>query len=1037
MIVMKKSLPVSFLILCFFISFSGFGITLTSTGAGGLWGSAASWSPAQVPTSNDSAVVAVGSPININAGGVCQSLTILAGATCTKNSLLTVYRHLRVDGIFSGNGNTTFNGGGGGGRISGTSTISIDGYFSFYGPVSIQAGTTINKPGSFLINSGGALTNLGSTTLIASTLYLYTGGTYTNGVGGSLNVSLNFQMLGGSFDASAVTNTITFSSSTSTIPVPTTAYHHLIITGAATKTLLGNIQVNGNFTINPSANYAGGGFVMSLSGNWTNNVGAANTTNADVTFNGTSTQNILKGAAQENFRHVVVASTSTVLLVSSIQVLGNLTLTSGTLDVNTTNRTVYLSGSWSNTGGSFNPRSGTVRLQNSAAQSLTRVAGTETFFRLEKISGGVFTLNSSISVGQDLSISAGTLAVAGATSIFLTRNWVNTGGTFSPGTSTVLTLGAVAQSITKTASTETFHHFTKGTANTITLGSHISCTGNFFLGAGTLNCTATNYNITVGGHVTFNGTCSNNSNTFTLNGSAVQFMSGSVSQNFFNLTVNNTGAGISQTTGSHRVFSIFTPTLGNYGLVGAATMTFISTAAATAIIASGAGTFTGSAFTIQRFISARAANFHDFSSPVAASTLLDWDNEIYMSGVGGTDGNACCPIFYSVTTYDEPSASYTDVTTTGFALTPTLGLDIFLGDDLINWLGTSVLNSIGAPNTGGPSVVLSFSGASADPGANLRGNPHAAFMDWTTVLASSPGVDATFYMTDDGGNYVAYGAGDVIPPHQGFFCYATAGGQSLTFPQAAKTLSTASTFNRVARTHALTLKLNSTVTPYYHEIHVDLDENATMQYDNGLDARFVKSREPDAPNLTMVHNGDRLLIRNAFAPIEDIVVIPVRAKVGISGLYTISASGASDINDYTCVLLKDLTTGEVIDLKSVTTHTFQIHANDDPNRFVLYMIRNQADCDDVLARPAPPAYFNEYLVNVLNDGNSVFVNFDLDKLAPAVISVYDAVGQLVSETKTEISDGQVKLDMPETNGVYVVKILVNGQSFSRKVVLNN
>src|SRR5690606_13120513 len=61
----------------------------------------------------------------------------------------------------------------------------------------------------------------------------------------------------------------------------------------------------------------------------------------------------------------------------------------------------------------------------------------------------------------------------------------------------------------------------------------------------------------------------------------------------------------------------------------------------------------GGEYIIQRYISERKAAYANMASPTT-TTLSDWDEEIYMSGVNGNDGNAkygyspTSPIYYSV-----------------------------------------------------------------------------------------------------------------------------------------------------------------------------------------------------------------------------------------------------------------------------------------------------------------------------------------------------------------------------------------------------
>jgi autotransporter-associated beta strand protein len=725
------------------LPYTGIGATLFSANGGGLYNSASSWSPAQVPTQNDSVVVTPGNPITNNAYANAQSLTIEAGASLTLNGSAYITRHLRVFGSLNGPAPINFIGTGM--TIGGTATIFHPGNFSVFGDLTVLAGTNIAKNGFIHLQSSGiTFTNLGSITLNNGTVSIASGATFLNGAGSTLSVYSNIYG-GGTLDASTVANTVVYRNNANST-YPTTAYHHLTYQ-AGTKNISADVTINGNLTIQNSTNITGNNFTFTVGGNWTNNLSGSNITNLNVIFNGSGTQTVNKGST-EIWTNVTKAGTGTVLLNCNIQINGNFSLNSGSFDVSTANRTISLAGSWNNSGGTFVPRSGRVVFFNSAAAGLTASSGNENFFEIQKVLGGTFTINNNITVSGPFSIFAGTFACAGSQNINLAGNWSNSGGTFSPGTGTVTLTNSAARTISKTSAPETFFHLTKTGAGTSTINSAITCGGNLTLSAGTFDVGTGNNSVSIAGDGTFNATFTRRLGTVTFNGSGAQSISTSTAVTFHNLTIANTGAGVTASAGVITIDNILTPTSGNFGTAAGCRVLLPSDATRTAIIGSGSGTFSGSGFEIYRFISARPANWHDFGSPVASTTLLDWDNEIYMSGVGGADGNACCPIFNSVYRYDEPVGDYVAITSVSTTLNPGTGYSIFLGDDLTSWAGTSVVNSIGTPNSGTQSFGLSFSGASLDPGGHLVGNPHAAHLDWDAIVGASTNLDGTFYMLD-------------------------------------------------------------------------------------------------------------------------------------------------------------------------------------------------------------------------------------------------------------------------------------------------
>ncbi|MCC7303011.1 MAG: T9SS type A sorting domain-containing protein [Bacteroidia bacterium] len=1023
---------VALIVLC--IHQQSIAATISSANGGGSWHVAGSWSPAQVPTSADSVVITAGNPISTSAYAYCKSLSILAGATLTKGSTFNIVNHLDVDGTYTGLGNTNFTGVS---TVQGAAVISATGHYVFFNNATILAGTVINAPGGIRLYGTGTVRNFGSITLYSETLGITAGTTFVNEAGSTCVIGRNFNSIAGTLDCSAVPNTFEYRGVyVGQVQPATTNYNNLTFSGGGGKTLMGNVVVTGTTTINGSTSLNGNGFTFTTSGNWVNNSGVANLTSFDIIFNSAGTQTIFKPIT-ETFRDMTCSGTGTVLFNTHVRLTDDLTINSGTLDVNTYPYSFYIQGDWQNNGGVFNPRTGAVRFEGTGAQTLNRLVGTEVFYNFQRYNTGTLTLTSNISVGRDVTITAGTMACSGSQFLFVTRNWVNSGGTFSPATSTIFFQGTGSVSVGKTvAGTETFHSIIKSTTTTMTLTSSISCTGNFTHSAGTLDVSASNYNISVAGFIAMNSTFNARSGKVTMNGSGAQILTAGLDHTFYDFEVANTGPGVTLAAGNHTISNSYIPTSGNMSTSGGTSFTWPSSAFKHAIIAGGPGTFTGTGYVMNRYISPRAANWVDLATPVSGTTLADWDNEIYMSAVGGPDGTACCPTFYSVTQWDEPSGDWVNITTTATALDPDQGYTLFLGDDLVDWFGTSVINVTGTPVSGTQPISLSYTGASPDPGGNVVGNGQNAFVDWSTILAASPGVDASFYIYDNTGNYITYGAGDMIAPHQGFWVYATGSGQTLNITQSSKSPSTASTWYRVANIHDLSIKISSELNSFSHEIFVDLDENATNGYDNGLDARFVKSPNKVAPNLTMVHQGNLLLVKNAFAPIEDVVVIPVRAKVGADGIYTLSINGASNIDEYSCVLIKDLVTGKVHDLRETPVFKVTIGMNEDPDRFLLYFIREQNACEDALNKTVDNTFFNDGQVLLLNDGKSASLQFSLDPNTPVQISVYDAVGELISSVTEVVGEQTLPISIPETNGIYLISVTVHGQTVTHKAVIN-
>lgn len=141
-------------------------------------------------------------------------------------------------------------------------------------------------------------------------------------------------------------STIIYSSASSqTIEVPNAGgYHNLILEGAGTKTLEGNINVLGNLVQNAGTFDvdAVGNYTLNVGGNWLNTGATFLARNGSVNFIGSAQQSISCGG--HNFYNISInnstVGTSDVLLNDDLDIINTLTLTEGVIE--TGSNKVYL-----------------------------------------------------------------------------------------------------------------------------------------------------------------------------------------------------------------------------------------------------------------------------------------------------------------------------------------------------------------------------------------------------------------------------------------------------------------------------------------------------------------------------------------------------------------------------------------------------------------------------------------------------------------------------------------------------------------------
>jgi hypothetical protein len=555
-------------------------------------------------------------------------------------------------------------------------------------------------------------------------------------------------------------------------------------------------------------------------------------------------------------------------------------------------------------------------------------------------------------------------------------------------------------------------------------------TGNFTIrNGGTLAFSGVT-TLNLSGSFTNQGTFTAGTGTLNFIGTSAQSITASTTTTFNNLTANNS-AGVTLTSGTFQLGGALTVSAGTFTNSG--TFTLLSNVTSTARIAPVApGASIAGTFIIQRFISSRTANWGDLASPVQSTTLLDWDNELFMSGVGGADGNA--GDFKSVYMYDEPTVTYIPITSTGTTLTPGRGYEIWLATNS-STLNATTITTVGTPTFGDRVIPISRTTGNSDPGWNLVGNPFASAIDWSSLTKND--LDGSFYVYDAGtSSYTARTGGD-IPHTQGFYVFANSTSSTLTIPESAKSISNASTFHKLVSPATFRMKIQGAALPFSHTAELSFDAAATSGYESGLDARYLKSPEKKTPEIYMhTDNGTRIM-KNVLNPSAETVEVPLTVKIGQSGVHTIDTEGIENLqSEYSCVILKDNELGKTIDLAANPAYSFEANEGVIENRFVIHLTKEAAGCEQALATNESSVLTGD--VDVLNTSEGVFVQFNLEETTDATISVVNVLGQeIMNKMNTRAGKQLVRIDVPSgVNGIHFITVTVNGKQFTNKIYLD-
>jgi len=486
---------------------------------------------------DDNATFIAGGAISV--GG---NWTADTGSTFTHNNNTVTFTATATGKTITTNSqpfaNLTFNGSGGGWSFSQTTTISNN--------LTITAGT-LSGTSNITVN-GGAVTGNGVINL--------TGGTFTLTGTGNFGGNTKWTFYNLTFGDGLVSGTTTSvgSGAIEINQVLTINPSHTLDAGSKTWTLAGTtgtpFVINGNFIANNSTfSYTGN----NISGDTT----ITSTTYNNLTLNNTSETYVLAGETSLN---------------------GDLNINAGTLDVTSSNYTLNVKGSWSNSG-TFNSRNGTVTF-NGTSPGKTINNGSSSFANLTfNGSGGEWTLSTNdLDVNNDLNITAGTLS-ASTLNIYLGGNLtIEANGIFTKGTGTFTFDGSGNKTWTDNNSTkqDLGNVVINGISKIVVLGSSVKCTKMTIETDNTLNLGTNNYTLTLTGSgtgvnkpLTVNGTLTPGNSTIEYTGGASTDVT--LVLNYYNLTLNGTGPFTAE-TGDLTIDNNLNVTTGTFNLGGETTV---------------------------------------------------------------------------------------------------------------------------------------------------------------------------------------------------------------------------------------------------------------------------------------------------------------------------------------------------------------------------------------------------------------------------------------------------------------------------------
>jgi len=706
-----------------------------------------------------------------------------------------------------------------------------------------------------------------------------------------------------------------------------------------------------------------------------------------------------------------------------------------------------------------------LTLDNSSG---TQTAGGDitVYGALTTATGGTFDLGTNIISYVNVVANNGTITTSnsGTTPLPAGNTWggtvhyaLSTGGqTIASGTYNNLTLG-------NTSGTQSL------TSTTTVNGALTMSGGKFALGSNTLKI-----NGTLSGHSATSSFVANGSSTLNVTSSLVTTLyfdqtTPGVTNRLYTLNYNNAPATL--TLGSPlQVATFLVPVSGT--LATNDQLTLVSNATRTALISAGSGSYITGNVTVERYIPSVARRWRFMSSPVSGSTLADWQNEIYITGTGGTANGfdstlSNTPGVYS---YDETATGdlWVAPSTINTALATGKGFRVFIRGDrsdpgvLNGNTGTQAavtMNVIGPVNKGDITIPITYTdtGTPASDGWNLVGNPYPSPISWNTFhdagrTGTSPNYSGTDYAHLDAvisvydvntASYVSYNAvsntgtgslsNGIIPSGGAFWVTATAASPSMTMKEAYKSISTPAAMFKEAPSENFTLKLSKDAITS-DEMIVKYIPDA----DKNFDVYDIAKRNGEV-NVSSVTENVRLLTVNCkpFNGISD--TIRLNIAVAQSGNYTMESRNMNLLSQTLGVYLVDAFTHTVIDLNANPVYTFAVDKNNTSSfgsgRFMI-VVGEKPGTTTALEEIVPETRLALY--PTVTQGSVTLSSSNLTN-EPADIVITDISGHIVKTFDKLNWNGQkITLDLSGYSiGTYFISITSASATITFKCIKSN
>jgi hypothetical protein len=450
--------------------------------------------------------------------------------------------------------------------------------------------------------------------------------------------------------------------------------------------------------------------------------------------------------------------------------------------------------------------------------------------------------------------------------------------------------------------------------------------------------------------------------TFRTSGALPQILSGAG-----NIIIDNVSIGAGSTTFQQPVFvDRMLSTSSNLITNNHLTLRAKSNGTGTAMVVNDLAGVVSGTVTVQQFVgptTGTARGYRHLAAPVTNTTIADLAVGSFTPTVNTAYNTAPNPgtvtPFPTIYTYDQTRVSgantladfdkgWLSPAAANSAMTAGAGYTVNMpGNQLIDFVGT----------LGNGTITRSGLGRGTGPqaGWHLLGNPYPSPISWTSLFASTTGLDNAVYAFKSSGQYTGSYAGFVngigvnggsaiLPLGQAFFVRTSLPGSpgSVTFSNAARlTTYTSPLLQRGTNDTRPLLRLDlSTANGTTDQAVIYFEQGASAAFDRAFDAYRLGNDNP--VQLGILAGSEELSINGLPVLGATAVTVPLVFHVAQSGSYTLAANQLLNLPQGWTATLCDAVTGARINLRQQPTYACTLTRNQNPTRFTVLLTPTEA-----------------------------------------------------------------------------------------------